>query len=193
MIKAVIFDCFGVLYTDGKSRIIDRCPVVHKQELGDLFMQADYGYITGSEFSASVAQLLGVDRSELDEMMQGMYARNEALVAYIRTLKHRYKIGVLSNVSAELFNDLFPAGLQSELFDHVTLSSQVGMIKPSPEIYRYTAEKIGIEPHEAVMIDDVERNVQGAGNVGMQGLLFRSTQQIIEDIDTILTAEKSHA
>ena len=193
MIKAIIFDCFGVLYTDGKSVIIDRCPDDNKQELGDLFMQADYGYISGDEFSEKAAALLGIEVSELLTMSESVYVRNEQLLERIMQYKKRFKIGLLSNVSEEFFNELFSAADQSTLFDTVVLSSQVGLIKPSADIYLLTATRLGVEPNEAIMIDDVERNVEGARNTGMYGIRHSSTSETIDELEALIASEAKDA
>lgn len=186
MIKAIIFDCFGVLYTDGKSRIIDACPSKDKDLLNDLFMQADYGFISGNEFTTQVADLLGINVSELLQMTEQLYNRNELLIDYVRQYKQQFKIGLLSNVSEQLFNDLFSVREQELFFDTVVLSSRVGLIKPSADIYRLALSQLGVDAHEAIMIDDVERNVQGARDVGMQGVRFTSTTQTIGELDVLI-------
>lgn len=56
------------------------------------------------------------------------------------------------------------------LFDAVVLSGEVGMRKPEAAIYRYTAERLGVEPAEAVFVDDLAVNVRGAVAVGMIGV-----------------------
>lgn len=193
MIKAVIFDCFGVLYTDGRSQIIEACPDEKRQALNDLFLQADYGYISGNDFSIAVTELLNMEASVFAAMTDGVYARNELLVERIRSYKKSYKIGLLSNVSENLFVDLFHPEDQAALFDAVVLSSRVGMIKPSEAIYLLAADQLGVSPHEAVMIDDIERNVQGARDAGMQGIQFTSTPQVIADLDALLAEKVHHA
>ncbi len=193
MIKAVIFDCFGVLYTDGKSVIIDKCPSESKQDLSDLFMQADYGYISGDGFSTQAAALLGIDVSELLAMSESVYMRNEPLIERIKQYRKQYKIGLLSNVSEEFFSDLFSVADRSALFDTVVLSSQVGLIKPSADIYLLAADRLGVEPGEAVMIDDVERNVEGARNTGMYGIRHVSTNQTVTELEALLASEAKDA
>lgn len=193
MIRAVIFDCFGVLYTDGKSQIIDRCPDENKQALSDLFMQADYGFVSGDEFSIEAARLLNIDISVLKKMMNGMYSRNELLIDRIRLYKQKFKIGLLSNTSEQLFNDLFSQAEQEELFDTVVLSSKVGIIKPSKDIYSLILSKLGVNPEESVMIDDVERNVQGARDSGMHGIRFETTPQLFDDLELLVAQEDKNA
>lgn len=180
-----------MLYTDGKSLIIDMCPSEKRTELYDLFKQADYGLISGEEFSAGTTQLLGMARADFDAMTNSTYVRNHILVEWIRSHKDRYKIGLLSNVSEDTYSMLFTEDDEHELFDAVVLSSRIGITKPSPEAYQLMADRLDVEPENCVMIDDIERNVVGAENAGMKGLLFRSNQQLQTELSALL--EPSHA
>jgi HAD superfamily hydrolase (TIGR01509 family) len=60
-----------------------------------------------------------------------------------------------------------PEELES-LFDVVVLSSEVGMVKPHPEIYELVAERLGVASGECIMIDDLPTNTAGAEAAGMQ-------------------------
>ena len=187
-VKAIIFDCFGVLYTDGKSRIVELCPPENRQALDDVFLQADYGFISSDEFSEAAADLLGISRADLAAATEGLYRRNEPLIQKVREYRQQYKIGLLSNVNESFVDDLFSSEEQAALFDTVVLSSKVGMVKPSTDIYLLTAERLGVEPSECIMTDDLEKNVAGAESAGMKGVLFTSTGELDARIRELLDA-----
>jgi putative hydrolase of the HAD superfamily len=44
--------------------------------------------------------------------------------------------------------------------------------KPKPEFFLRICERIGVVPHRAVIVDDLERNVVGGRDVGLTGILF---------------------
>ncbi len=54
-----------------------------------------------------------------------------------------------------------------ELFDVVIQSSMVGYRKPDPEIYHIACRELGIEPNEAVYLDDLGVNLKPARAMGM--------------------------
>ncbi len=58
-------------------------------------------------------------------------------------------------------------------FDALTFSCQVGVCKPEPEIYRDCLLQLGIEPTEALFLDDREPNVRAAEALGLHAILFR--------------------
>jgi len=58
-----------------------------------------------------------------------------------------------------------------ELFDHVVISAEVGVRKPSRRIFRIAAERAGVAPERCVMVDDLEQNLVGARRLGMRTIL----------------------
>ncbi len=182
MIRALIFDCFGVLYSDGKSHIQNLCPPDKRQELKDLYAQADYGYISGQDFSKQAAILLGLPLDELEHIFLNQNVRNQQLLDFIMDKRRTLKVGLLSNVGDDLMNKLFSQEEQATLFDTVVLSSAVGYIKPSRQIYELTAARLGVAPEECIFIDDLPINVDGARIAGMEAFLYTTNHQLEEDI-----------
>lgn len=97
----------------------------------------------------------------------------EENLALLRALRPPYKAGVLSNADISL-EDRMRDGLGIyDLFDTVISSAAVGMAKPDHRIYHLAAERLGLPPEECVFIDDLERNVTAAREVGMAAVHFR--------------------
>jgi len=62
----------------------------------------------------------------------------------------------------------------NEMADLVVISSEVGVRKPSRRIYALACEGLGVRPEEAVMIDDLQQNLDGAARLGIAGILHTS-------------------
>jgi 2-haloacid dehalogenase len=62
------------------------------------------------------------------------------------------------------------------------VSSQEGVIKPDPEIFRRLFARFGLVPERTVFVDDVERNIVAARELGMQTVLFSSPEQLRSDL-----------
>lgn len=58
--------------------------------------------------------------------------------------------------------------------DAVVISAEVGIRKPSRRIYAIACERLGVSPEEAVMIDDLRQNLDGAARIGIGGVLHTS-------------------
>ena len=192
MIKAVIFDCFGVLYGDGKAYLTSLVSEDKRQELHDLYMQADYGVISGEDFTQRTATMTGLSIAELERMIGSHYVRNDRLFDYAWRLKDQYKIGLISNVGDNLVNRLFTTHEQEKLFDAMVLSSQFGVVKPAREIYEVAARQLDVLPGECYFTDDIQSNVDGAKNAGMHAALFTTNERFEYEL-TDLVHELSNA
>lgn len=177
MIKALIFDCFGVLYWDDINRLYDLVPADNLQDLNDIIHACDHGYIGKQEFLSQVAELAGISADAVDAVVHTKHRRNEPLIERVRELRKDFKIGLLSNMGPETLEDIFNEEERAELFDDVVISSEVGVIKPSRDIYELTLERMGTPADQTVMIDDRLANTDGADRIGMKTILFTTNKQ----------------
>jgi putative hydrolase of the HAD superfamily len=94
-------------------------------------------------------------------------------IALIKALRPPYRISILSNADLTLEERLRDGLNLRHLFDDVISSAVVGMAKPDHKLYRLAAERLGLTPDECVFIDDLDRNVSAAREVGMTAVHFR--------------------
>lgn len=87
------------------------------------------------------------------------------LAAQVRA--HGVRTGLLSNSWGF---DVYPFEELEDHFDDLVLSGQVGLRKPDPAIYRLAAQRLGVAPDACVFVDDLERNVEVASELGMLGV-----------------------
>ena len=73
-----------------------------------------------------------------------------------------------NNVATATWRAAFPF----HLFDVVVDSSEVGLRKPHPAVYRLLLDRLGREPAEVVFVDDLEGNVAAACDIGIRGFQF---------------------
>jgi len=71
-------------------------------------------------------------------------------------------------------------------FDVFIESSIAGMRKPDPRIYRLACEELSIEPHEAVFLDDIGRNLKPARELGMTTIKVADPAEALRDLETVL-------
>ena len=67
-------------------------------------------------------------------------------------------------------------------FELVVESSVEGIRKPNPRIYRLTCERLGVDPAEALFIDDLGINLKPAAALGMQTIKVLSEDQALADL-----------
>lgn len=188
MIKAIIFDCFGVLTTEGFRVFCDQYfkDSPEKKAAAQAAMdQLSLGNMQYDEFHKKLAQLANVDRKTVDDYLSGNKP-NQPLFEYIRdSLKPKYKIGMLSNTGADWLDQLFTPE-QIALLDNVIQSYKLGMAKPDPRIYEAAARNLDVRPSECVMIDDIARYCQAARDTGMQAILYQDFAQMKTELEKIL-------
>ncbi|WP_436796326.1 HAD-IA family hydrolase [Actinospongicola halichondriae] len=74
-----------------------------------------------------------------------------------------------------------------EIFDDVVDSSEVGMRKPNPLIYRLALDRLGgVAPERAIMLDDFPGNCGGARGVGMEAILVEDPEVAVEELRAML-------
>ncbi len=187
VIKAVIFDCFGVLITIGRDLLHQTYPQFSDQ-LTELERQSDAGLVSRSEFYDSVVAITGVSMDDAVNKYYSVKNYNQSSIDLIKQIKAtgRYKIGLLSNIGHGWLDDFLPIMNSMNLFDAVILSSDIGIIKPDPKIFELMAEKLGVNTDECIMIDDTPVNIASAINTGMQGVIFDSIDQAKIDLGKLI-------
>lgn len=188
MITALIFDCFGVLYWDDLNRLYNLVHPEQFQDLTDLVHACDHGYLAKQDFLTQVAELAGISIDAVVAVMHDKQRRNEPLIERVRELKKTYKIGMLTNMGQDTLDEIFSPAERAELFDDVVVSSDVGLIKPSRDIFELALERLGTAGDETVFIDDRVVNVDGAAVAGLQTILFTTNKQFELELQTLLDA-----
>ena len=92
-------------------------------------------------------------------------------------------VTMLTNFAADTFTEareLFPF---LEKPRGVTVSGEVGLIKPDERIYRLHAETFGLTPVATLFIDDSAKNVEGAKAAGWNAVLFTGADRLAEDLN----------
>jgi putative hydrolase of the HAD superfamily len=82
-------------------------------------------------------------------------------------------------VSNSLGDDAYRGYDLAALADTTVISGEVVVRKPSRAIYELACTRLGVEPSECVMIDDLEHNLKGAARLGITGLHHRDSKRTI--------------
>lgn len=188
MIKAVIFDCFGVLVYGTFDEVYARAggdAVKDADFIDELIGSANLGIITPNEMRLRAIKKSGVSENAWLEAIASTQYPSKELLAYAAGLKEQYKIAVLSNANIGTLERKFTPE-QLAIFDAVIVSAEVHVMKPDPAIYFLIAEKLGVKPEECVFIDDSPVFCQAAEAVGMQAICYKNFDKFKLDLETIL-------
>ena len=149
-----------------------------------LHSRYERGDISSERFYREITRLTGarVSAEEFAEGFTDIFTPLEATHGLIRALKGKYRLGLLSNTNEWHFLrhirkvPIFP------LFDSVTLSFEVGALKPEPEIYLDALRKLSLPPGECVFIDDIGKYAEGAAVVGIRGIQYTGPAELLREL-----------
>lgn len=125
-----------------------------------------------------------LNKNLLIQAASNIFEEKKETTALLQKLKNlSIKLFLISNTC-----DIHYEYIQSQyqflnFFDGVILSYQVKMSKPNPAIFQYALEmaQIAHEPHKSLFIDDVPLHVSAAQSLGIQGHLFKNSEQLKEE------------
>jgi len=94
----------------------------------------------------------------------------------------QYRLLALTNWSAETFPIARERYDFLDGFEGILVSGEEKLVKPDPAIYQLLFDRYGVEPTRAVFIDDSEKNVMAARELGVKGIHFASPMQMREEL-----------
>lgn len=107
-----------------------------------------------------------------------------ATVEILRALRdqRKHQLYALTNWSAETF----PWAKQNfdflGWFEGIVVSGEEKTLKPRPEFYQILLDRYRVNAGSAVFIDDNLKNVEGARGMGIDGIHFKSPEQLRKDL-----------
>jgi HAD superfamily hydrolase (TIGR01509 family) len=187
MIKAVIFDCFGVIRPDrfiSAYREMGGDPEADRQFIEENVRAANMGLIPNSR--QVMADRLNISVERWLHALDHGTGVDLQLLDYVEQLRKTYKTAVLSNASRGRLKEIIGEADVDRCFDAIVESGSLGFAKPDPEIYEYTADQLGVRFDECLFTDDNEDYCQAARAVGMQAIAYTSFDQFKTDLELLL-------
>lgn len=183
----IIFDFGGVILDIdpdlsrrrfAKMLGVEKALKLETEQLPQLY---ESGRINRTEFIARINQIAGIHITE-DEIISAWNAMllnyKPTRIEWIKHLHKTHRLLLLSNTNDAHF-EYFHNKLITEygvtfyhLFDHVYLSHEMGLLKPSHEIFNTVIAEQQLNPQRTLFIEDTARNVAAAQEVGLQTLLI---------------------
>ena len=189
MIKAVIFDYFGVISSDQYWNLVKTDKNLSSDWL-NMANRVNLGRVHWRDFIKMVADKTGQTSAEV-EAMYSAERIDPRVVSLIKQLKDSYKTGMITNAHHEFLEPIINKTGLKDIFDAIVISSKVGYIKPDRQIFDIALNKLGVEPNQAVFIDDISRNVDGAGQIGIKAVHFQSLEQLKAELRQLLDNSSS--
>ena len=202
-ICAVLFDFGGVIAEEGfYNGLIN---LAEKQSLDARSMPEqgmkavyDSGFVLGQGTAADFWALLrkrtgleGDDDFLTDRILDGFQIRHW-MIELVRGLRSKgYVVGILSDQTHWL-SELDSYDHFYHEFNHVFNSYDLGKGKSDPSLFTDVVNKLKLQPAEVLFIDDSEKNVQTARNMGLRAILYANHERFVSELEDILKEEIEH-
>jgi len=193
MIKLIIFDAGGVLYT-GSQKIVDEAirKFLKKHGINDLkksnkvwskieklvsigkisLREAHERWLKGVGLSKALAdEWAEVDRKEI----WGKFKKTPGINKLLKKLKKKYILTVLSDTiesKQEKIEKMKIVGVNHKFFDEIFTSHDLGTCKPSKKAFYAPLKKFNVKPKETLFIGDACDELKGAKKIGLATIGF---------------------
>ena len=195
-IRAILFDADGVVQHSGASDL----PVRLQRALG--VVPPDLETFTREVFDLERSALAG--QADFAEALGPLVARlgvpdaagklatewwcsieeDKAVLALVSRLRHQGILCALAtNQQSYRARHMDEALSYRTLFDRCFYSHQLGYVKPDLRYFESIIAALALTPEEFLFIDDSQRNVAAAGEVGMHAAHFVLT----DELDSVAT------
>jgi glucose-1-phosphatase len=204
-LQNILLDLGGVLYDIDIDRTMERYRALARQGSTTLhyqserplpwFSRLDRGEIDIDTFAHGLKQAhnLQADIATIKqiwlELLLGVFpGRTES----VTQLAPHYRLALLSNTSRYHHDHYRPAC--AEMFaqmDHLFFSFEMGLTKPDPVIYQRALSQAGWRAEETLFMDDSQRNLQAAAQLGIQTAWIDHPAQFDAWVERLLAQAKN--
>lgn len=155
----------------------------------ELLVGLETGALPEDEFERRFAAVLGVAPDGLIERMFAGGRPDEAMQQAVGRARHAgIRTGLISNSWG---TSRYDRALLDRLFDGVVISGEVGVRKPTPEIYELGARSIGLSADACVFVDDLPFNLAPAAELGMATVHHVDSEQTVAELERLLAVPLS--
>ena len=198
-ITTVLFDFAGVLTSSPWGALtaagggnLELMIGSYEEDTDHPWHRVERGELSILDWIAEVTVLAAEAGIEIDftplQALLGEMTIHVQVIDRIRRLKaDGYRLGLITNNVREgstTWRAMIPI---DELFEVVVDSSEVGMRKPNPAIYHHALALLGgVDPSEAVFLDDSPGNVVGAQRAGLRAIHVADPDTALAELDALL-------
>lgn len=143
------------------------------------------GEMTIPEFNKAFAKDLRIESIDWEDYYIKAVEPIEEMHDLVRWASENYRVGLMSNIGKGFIKQMLNAGLLPDIkYDAIVDSSEIGQIKPNPEVYRVAEAKAGVPGNGILLLDDTRANLVPAQKAGWHVMWFN-------DYDSIDSAKRA--
>ena len=182
----LMFDCFGVVLSNisrdwfqkhgNNPYFIERC--------NEYYNLIDRGQISFNTMLDLLYELSDESQEDILNFWNTNVKLNEELVEYIRKLKEKYHIILVSNASSEYLRPVLLRFGLYDLFEEVLISSELRVAKPDKAIFEIAKSKIYADKY--IFIDDNIKNIKAASKLDITCIQYTDLKDFKEKLKEAL-------
>ncbi len=198
-IKFIYFDLGNVVFKfEGGLQALSDKTGLELEECNRIWANLDESICRGlnppQEIWNQIKQQSGFTGRDINlvEFWVKHFVSNDEVHEEIRKLANNYEIGLLTNIYPGVLDLAFEKRkIPIIKYSTVVLSSDIGFVKPSKEIYQIAEKVAGVKPGEILFIDDLPAYIDGANNQGWQTFLFEkdNPKKAVKNLEIALSAD----
>jgi len=194
-IKAVLFDCDGVLCHFLRfAQVLEREYEITREMTSEFFKKAFLPALLGN---ADVLAILppfleqwrwkGSAQEFLELWLFSEREVKPGMIDIVNELRQAgYYVGAATNQELHRASYLRSQMGFDKLFDQSFISSELGYMKPEPEYFQVVTSRIGVAPHQILFIDDQQNYLKAASECGWRTILFTDEQDTRQKLEAML-------
>ncbi len=195
MIKNIIFDLSEVIISGyhGVEQLIEKRYGIsakqfnkRKEETIEVFLESMRGkvreedywkeFLKGTDWNITIEDLKITIRENLNRPVTG-------IMEIIKELKGKYQLILLSDHVKEWVEYIEERNQEIKIFDKIIFSYEIHSLKSDESTFIKVVKQAKIVADETLFIDDYERNVKKAEQVGIHGIVFKNAKQLKEELE----------
>lgn len=193
MIKAIIFDYGGVLTVNADLRAFGRFyapkfnkdPELFAELIVTTWQKAKVNKIDSGLFWQSLANYVGVKKEDVRKALMNYSGFKPDVLNLIKKLGKNYKLGLLSNQIEDWLEEVIKEHGLNKIFDLIVTSYGAKIAKPDISIFKEIIKKLNVNADECIYVDDMEKNIPPAKELGMRTILFKDVSQLRTELNKI--------
>lgn len=149
----------------------------NKEAISDLF---DKGLVTEKEFfdKIKVRFNLSINYTEFADIWCNIFTEKTDVFNLAEKAEKTCTLGVLSNTNKLHFEFLLDQFPRFNVFKNLHLSYELNAMKPDHSVYKKVIQYYNCTPEKITYIDDLQKNIESAKELGINALLFESSDKL---------------
>jgi putative hydrolase of the HAD superfamily len=183
-----LFAAFGAFCeTEGVAPDLLREAFRHDEQTRDALIAFEEGRMNDDLFASHLARALGLPHERAEGLLDRMMAGATVEPDMVEMVRHARAAGIRVAMVSNSWGELrYPQEIVAELFDATVISGKEGFRKPDARMYTLGAERLGLQPQDCVMVDDLPFNLKPAAELGMATVLHHDPDATIGRLQVLL-------